>query len=200
MRFYPVRFAPAPFASTDGGVQWGPGNAGATMKPIAINAFAARCRWLWLLGCAGALVGCQSDAAGPEPTSPKFKEFILGRWDIPKSGNVSFEFTKDGRFTIRHGDRVAYRGQYEVFKYDGEIGLNKVEDGNGKTVHLSYMSGARAQVVIKLSQFDGSLILERPKVLEWSLKVGTVYVPPYNFAQLKLVRMPEGQTETLARY
>src|SRR5262249_20272583 len=82
---------------------------------------------------------------------------------------------------------------------DGEIGLNKLEDSKGKTIHLSYMTGARAQVVIKLSQRDGALILERPKLREWTLYVGKIQVPPDNYAQLKLVRATEAQDDIVAQ-
>jgi len=143
----------------------------------------------WCVCCTVVVAG-QLVAAWPEPT-PQLREIILGRWSIPKSGNVSIEFTKDEQFRIRHDDKLVYKGQYEVFESDSEIGLNRIQSGNGKTMGFPYMTGARAQVVIKLRQDEESLILERPKIPEWSLKIGTVRVPPDKDVRLRLVRVLE---------
>jgi hypothetical protein len=120
--------------------------------------------------------------------APSSKASVVGEWTA-EGGKLRIEFTKDGRFRIQNDRVFMYQGEYELLGAD-EIGLNRITRADGKFVSFPYMSGRRAEVVIKTRRVEEALILEPPKLREWTLVIGAVRIPPAE-GTIRLVRLPE---------
>jgi hypothetical protein len=121
-------------------------------------------------------------------------DIVVGNWKAEGSGKVRIEFMKTREFSIRIDNELLYRGDYELLG-NGEVGLNNIIRGNGRRLNLPYMTGARAAVIIKINHIDECLVLERPRLPEWSLVVGSLRLPPKEGARIKLVRVPNTKPE-----
>jgi hypothetical protein len=118
----------------------------------------------------------------------KVSEELLGSWHLEKPAPLSLEFMKSGVFRISQGKKRLFEGHYAVFD-DGEIGFNKVVDGDGKRLMLPYFTGARAEIVIKATVSEDTLVLERPRYLEATIVIGVIKIPPIRDVQLKFKRL-----------